>query len=71
MFAVASDVQIWCRLADNVDSAPGAYVVEGGLEVPVSARLVAQHYLAIDGVRTPVKLLWSDGSTVVINRSHE
>lgn len=48
--------QIWCKMPVTLDDVPSAYYDDGKLKAPLNARVVAQHYLVVDSVHSPILL---------------
>jgi len=65
--------QLWCKLPVDLTRVPNAYYADGRKELPLNSHVVAQRYLVVDGLTSPVALEIGGAKSVraVIARARE
>jgi hypothetical protein len=65
--------QLWCRMRSDLTRVPSAYYADGTKDLPLNTHVVAQRYLVVDGVTSPVALVLGGSKSVraTIVRAHE
>ena len=65
--------QLWCKLPQDLTHIPNAYYADGRRDLPLNSHVVAQRYLVVDGLTSPVALEigGSKSARAVIVRARE
>jgi hypothetical protein len=48
--------QLWCKMPQDLTRVPNAYYSDGRKDLPLNSHVVAQRYLVVDGLTSPVAL---------------
>jgi hypothetical protein len=65
--------QLWCKMPADLTRVPNAYYSDGRKDLPLNAHVVAQRYLVVDGLTSPVALeiRGAKSARAVIERARE